>query len=238
MNMEDLKTKLAASERIAVLTGAGISSESGIPTFRGEGGLWETFRAEDLATPEAFARDPAFVWRWYEMRREYCQKAQPNAGHCALARLESSASEVRIFTQNVDGLHQRAGSAAVVELHGNLFTGRCTVCGRIKKGLDSPLAQIPPWCPGCGGLLRPDVLWFGEHYDAAILEEALQFLRRSNVVLIVGTSAAVSVPAQLAQEAMQYGAFSIEVNPQETMLSAWVDCHLSGNAGEVLPKLV
>ena len=166
---------LRGAQRIAVLTGAGISAESGVPTFRGEDGLWRQFRAEDLATPEAFARDPRTVWEWYDWRRGIISKVKPNPGHTVLARWEKKLPEFKLITQNVDGLHARAGSTGIVELHGNIWKTRCTKEETVADNLEVPLKQIPPACPACGALLRPHIVWFGEsrpgHSPARLLRE-------------------------------------------------------------------
>lgn len=234
------KQKISQSNQISLLTGAGISAESGIPTFRGQGGLWKNYRPEELATPEAFHRDPGLVWEWYEMRREICQKASPNPGHIALAELEKVHPRVHLFTQNVDGLHRKAGSRKITELHGNIFTARCTDqkhCGHIEENLPYPLEKIPPDCPKCEKMMRPHILWFGETYDPHTLEESIEYLRNSDLILIIGTSGQVTVPVYLAQEAIRAGAYSIEINPEESTLSGSVDLSLRGKSGEILPKL-
>lgn len=236
--MEKAIQKINQASRISILTGAGISAESGIPTFRGNGGLWRNFRAEELATPEAFQRDPVLVWEWYEMRRQICKKAEPNPGHRAIAELEKRTSNFRLFTQNVDGLHKRAGSKKITELHGNIFTGRCTNCRCLEENLDTPLSNLPPECPVCGNHLRPHILWFGETYDQEMLSESIEFLRKTDLILIIGTSGQVTVPVYLAQEAMRAGAFSIEINPEESTLTDSVDISLRGKSGEILPRLV
>lgn len=238
MTMEEILNRIKVAKQISVLSGAGISAESGIPTFRGTGGLWRNFRAEELATPEAFRRDPVLVWEWYEMRRQICQKAEPNPGHIAIAELENRIPEFQLFTQNVDGLHRKAGSQKITELHGNIFTGRCTKCGHREENLDTPLPKLPPECPICGSNMRPHILWFGETYDQKMLTESIDFLKRSDLILIIGTSGQVTVPVYLAQEAIRAGAFSIEINPEESTLTNSVDISLRGKSGEILHRLV
>lgn len=224
-------------KRIVVLTGAGISSESGIPTFRGEGGLWRTYRAEDLATPQAFRKDPKLVWEWYDWRRGICKNAEPNAGHLALARLEASGCEFTLITQNVDGLHARAGSRNVVELHGSIWRGFCVDCGK-QIPLDvTPLEGIPPVC-GCGGLIRPAVLWFGEMYDRGLLERAYGAMNSAGLVLVVGTSGAVTVPVDLARTAGQLGARIVEFNVEESGVTGFADEWIRGPSGSTLPAFV
>jgi len=221
---------------VAVLTGAGISAESGIPTFRGAGGLWRQYRAEDLATPEAFARDPRLVWEWYDWRRGLIAAAQPNAGHVALAELERRARHFTLITQNVDGLHDRAGSRNILKLHGDIWTVRCLGCGREQRDERVPLPELPPRC-GCGALLRPGVVWFGEMLPPGVWEAAEAAARKAGVFLVVGTSAVVYPAAGLAWTAKAAGAKVIEVNLEETPFSAHTDCSLRGRAGDLLPRL-
>ncbi len=231
--------RLRQATRILALTGAGISAESGIPTFReAQTGLWQRYNPLDLATPEAFARDPDTVWRWYQWRRELVDAAQPNAGHCALARWEQLAGEGWLLaTQNVDGLHQRAGSRAVVELHGNL---QRTVCAGYRHVFDPVAARAatPPECPRCGAPGRPDVVWFGETLPEDAYGKALEAAERADVVLSVGTSSLVHPAAGLPLLAADNGALLLEVNPQPTPLTAHADCSLRGTAAAVLPALV
>lgn len=228
---------VAGASRFAVLTGAGISAESGLATFRGPDGLWEGHRVEDVATPEAFARDPELVWRFYNARRKAARTAEPNAGHLALARLEASGRRVRVLTQNVDGLHQRAGSRKVTELHGSLWRVRCAVCGETTT--EQPLElPILPYCSYCKGLLRPDIVWFGEMLDPADLYAAERALTECEVFLVIGTSAQVQPAASFAFLAAERGKSVIEVNTQATPLSGAVTLSLIGPAGEILPRLV
>ncbi len=222
---------------LTALTGAGISAESGIPTFRGPGGLWKRFRPEDLATPEAFARDPKLVWEWYDWRRTLIAAAQPNAGHAALAALERAKPSFTLITQNVDGLHERAGSRNVVKLHGDLWTLRCTVCRRERRDERVPLPELPPRCE-CGAPLRPGVVWFGEMLPPDAWERAEAATRAANVFLVVGTSAVVHPAAGLIPLAASSGARVIECNMEETPFSAQVDRAFRGAAGELLPQLV
>ncbi len=225
-------TRIVQAQRLLVLTGAGVSAESGIPTFRGSGGLWREHRAEELATPEAFARDPALVGEWYQWRRSICNEAQPNPAHRVIAALEERVPTFLLATQNVDGLHQRAGSEQLIALHGNIDDARCTHCSNIfDLGTDPP--AMPP-CPACGALSRPHILWFGEQYWPGTLETAWAYAARADAVLVVGTSGAVGPPAYLALEAIQRGAFSLEVNPQPSSLSDAVDLHLQTGAVEAL----
>jgi NAD-dependent deacetylase len=236
-DLETARSRLARADSVAVLTGAGISAESGVPTFRGEGGLWENHRPEDLATPGAFARDPDLVWRWYYWRRELISKCMPNPAHEALAGLEAKRPGFTLITQNVDGLHRLAGSRDPLEVHGSIWRLRCTSCGlvwedRQAKGPDKPV------CPDCGGLARPDVVWFGESLDPELLDAAWRAVRQADFMLVAGTSAVVQPVAGLAGAAKEAGAFVVEVNLDPTPNTAWVDIPLLGKAGEILPRLV
>jgi len=228
---------LRAAQRIAVLTGAGISAESGVPTFRGEDGLWRQFRAEDLATPEAFARDPKTVWEWYDWRRGIIGKVNPNPGHMVLAQWEKKLSGFKLITQNVDGLHARAGSTKILELHGNIWKTRCTKEETVAENLEVPLKQIPPACPACGALLRPHIVWFGESLDPDILRRAIGASSLCDVMLVVGTSAFVQPAASLPLRASAAGAKIIEINPDPTPLTHYADVSLHGKAGEILPRI-
>jgi NAD-dependent deacetylase len=227
---------MARAASIAVLTGAGISAESGIPTFRGPGGAWEKFRLEDVATRAGFDRDPVKVWQWYGLRRATIDSAQPNAGHRALAELEPRTPRFTLVTQNIDGLHQRAGNRNVLEIHGNIWTLRCTRCHR--EWLDSmvPLPLLPR-CE-CGGLARPAVVWFGELLPQDVWNMAEQATANSEVFLVVGTSAVVYPAAGLIELAHRSGARVIEVNTEPTAMSAVADCSILGAAGEILPRLL
>jgi NAD-dependent deacetylase len=222
---------------VAVLTGAGISAESGVPTFRGAGGLWRRYRAEDLATPQAFERDPALVWEWYLWRRGLIETAQPNAGHVALAAFEERAHEFTLVTQNVDGLHDRAGSKRIVKLHGDIWETRCLNCGAERRDDRTEYDVMPPRCE-CGGVLRPAVVWFGEGLPPPAWMAAEHAVRKAQAVLVVGTSAVVYPAASLAPMAKSCGAKVIEVNTEETPFSAMVDWSLRGESGQILPKLL
>jgi len=225
------------AQSIAVLTGAGISAESGIPTFRGPGGLWNNRRPEDLATPQAFARDPKLVWEWYVWRRERVAAARPNPGHQALAKLEARGVQCTLITQNVDGLHRAAGSRNLLELHGNLWRERCVVCGREVENHDSAARPLPPRC-SCGGMLRPGVVWFGEALPAAAIELAVQAAQHCDVFLVCGTSVVVYPAAALPQRAIAAGARVIEVNLEETPFSQFAHVSLRGKCGELLPQII
>src|SRR5690349_6991927 len=216
-------------QRIVVMTGAGVSAESGIPTFRGPGGLWRNFRPEDLATPEAFRRDPRLVWEWYEWRRGLIRDAQPNAAHEALARL----SDAVIVTQNVDGLHARAGSTDVVELHGNIFRVRCMREGNARMHAE-PFADIPPHCD-CGALLRPDVVWFGESLQHEPVARAVGSIRTADVLLVIGTSGVVYPAAGFVT---MHEGLSIEINPDVSGVSSACTYAIPARAGEATPAIV
>jgi NAD-dependent deacetylase len=228
---------LHGARKVAVLTGAGISAESGIPTFRGAGGLWRQFRPEDLATPEAFASDPVLVWEWYDWRRGLIAATRPNAGHLALVELQRRVGSFQLITQNVDGLHRRAGSEGVICLHGDIWILRCTGCHRAAPDYRAKLDPLPPYCQ-CGRMQRPGVVWFGEMLPQAAWAAAEKAAREADVFLIVGTSAAVMPAGGLASVAHRRGAKVIEVNAEETWISGSVDLSLRGPAGEILPALV
>jgi len=229
---------LRASEKIAALTGAGVSQESGLRTFRDKlDGLWAQYRPEDLATPEAFARDPELVWEFYAMRRLKGSEVKPNAGHTALAEMERRVPRFTLITQNVDGLHQSAGSRNVVELHGNITRARCSKgCGVFTEWEDSP--GVVPVCPECGAKLRPDVVWFGEMLPEMELAAAMQAAKTCQVFFSIGTSALVQPAAALPLLAKQAGAVLVEVNTDETPLTPSVDYFLQGKSGEILPGLL
>ena len=229
---------LRGARHVTALTGAGISAESGVPTFRdAQTGLWVKYRSEDLATPEAFQRNPQLVWEWYAWRRELIARAAPNAGHQALVEMETRLLKFTLITQNVDGLHQRAGSIAVIELHGNITRTKCFQEGTIVESW-AETDQTPPRCPQCGGLLRPDVVWFGESVPPDALWAAIETARACDVFFAIGTSALVQPAALLPLEALQHGATVVEVNPDVTPLSAHVTYVLHGPAGQVLPAVV
>ncbi|NPB03847.1 MAG: NAD-dependent deacylase [Thermotogae bacterium] len=209
--------------RIVFFTGAGVSAESGIPTFRGKGGLWERFKVEELATPEGFAKDPAKVWKWYDLRRKIIAEAQPNDAHKLMALIEKEHGDVWVITQNVDGLHRRAGSENVLELHGNIWKVRCTACGISYYEFKTPLEEYPPRCRECGGILRPDVVWFGEPLPPGVLEKAWELSRTSDLFVVAGTSALVYPAAQLPFIAKEGGAYVIEINPESTPVSRIAD---------------
>lgn len=222
---------------VAVLTGAGISAESGLPTFRGAGGWWKNYRAENLATPEAFQKNPRLVWEWYNHRRDLVGQHAPNPGHLALAQLESLCKTFALITQNVDGYHQRAGSANVSELHGNVMKSRCSGCGHeCEAGMENWKDGLP-YC-SCGALYRPGVVWFGETLPATALQNAFVAAENSRFLFVVGTSSVVYPAAALPQLALERGAYVVEINDEATPLTPRADEFLQGRAGEILPALV
>jgi NAD-dependent deacetylase len=238
-DLERAAALLRGADRVAVLTGAGVSAESGVPTFRDAGGLWEGHRVEDVATPEAFARDPVLVWRFYNLRRAGLRTVRPNPGHHALAALEERLGSERfaLITQNVDGLHRAAGSRNVLEVHGSIARVRCTGCRRVEDRPDEELGERPK-CPACGGLLRPDVVWFNEMLPEDVWEQAVTAARQCRCFLVVGTSAVVYPAAGLVGLARAGGARVIEVNLTATPVSERVDIGLYGPSGQILPRLV
>lgn len=229
---------LRDAERVAVLTGAGVSAESGVPTFRDAGGLWEGHRVEEVATPSAFARDPVLVWRFYNARRAALRAVRPNPGHHALARLEERLGPGRLtlITQNVDGLHRAAGSRHVLEVHGSLARVRCTGCRRVEERADD-LDDLPR-CRDCDAPLRPDVVWFEEMLPEDVWRQAVAAASTCECFLVVGTSAVVYPAAGLIDTARGNGAPVVEVNLKPTAVSHRVDVGLYGPSGEVLPRLV
>lgn len=234
----ELVDRLRAAKRVTILTGAGVSAESGVPTFRdAQTGLWAKYRAEDLATPNAFRRNPRLVWEWYEWRRKLVSDARPNQGHFALAEMEKLFPDFQLITQNVDGLHQRAGSQRVIELHGNITRTKCFDEGTIVQKWETTL-DVPPRCPTCGGLLRPDVVWFEEPLPELELEKANRATANCECFLSIGTSTVVYPAASLPFEALRSGALVVEINPQPTPFTEHAHFVLDGKAGAVLPKLL
>lgn len=231
-----LRRHLAGRGPIVALTGAGVSAESGLATFRGPGGLWEGRDPMELATPQAFERDPLLVWRFYAWRRARAVEARPNPAHEALAALERARPDTRIVTQNVDGLHERAGSRAVLRLHGSLWRVRCVAEGRENEDLRRELSSLPPRC-GCGALLRPAVVWFGEVLSPDVLAAAQAAMREAAVVVVAGTSSLVWPAAGLPGLAQTAGAYVVEVNPETTPLSEDADEVLRAPAAVALPLL-
>ena len=234
--MEALIARLRAARSLFVLTGSGISAESGLPTFRGAGGLWRSRRVEELASPQGFDRDPVLVWTWYNQRLAAHRSARPNAGHDALARLETLSGDFTLATQNVDSLHLRAGSRRVLELHGNLREARCTDCG-VRRPLDADGLPLDEIDHACGGRMRPCVVWFGESLPADMWAHAEQAAARADVILVVGTSAVVYPAAALATQYAR-GAYVVEINPEATPMSDAVDLALRETAASALPRIV
>jgi NAD-dependent deacetylase len=232
-----LISALRSASQMVVLTGSGISAESGVPTFReAQTGFWERFDPQELATPEAFDRDPELVWDWYAWRRDLVAQAAPNPGHLALAEMQELDQNLTLVTQNVDGLHQRAGSRDVVELHGNIGRTKCSVEGVEVEEFEE--SRSPPVCPSCGAPLRPDVVWFGEMLPPGALDAASEAARNADLFLSIGTSSFVYPAAALPYEALESGATLVEINPGETPLTPHADYALRGPAGDVLPRLI
>jgi NAD-dependent deacetylase len=249
--LEDAKALLASARAVCVLSGAGVSAESGVPTFRGEGGLWKSHSPEELATPHAFRRDPRLVWEWYDWRRGKIRACKPNPGHEALARFALAGRSMRIVTQNVDGLHEAAARevagggdpspALPLELHGSIFRVRCTRCTYKIPHREPITTDTPddlPRCPVCSALLRPDVVWFGESLDPGILSEAFRVAKASDVCLVVGTRALVHPAASVPLATHEGGGSIVEVNPTDTPLTDLARVALRGMSGEVLPRLL
>ncbi len=230
------RAALRKARSVAVLTGAGVSAESGIPTFRSTGGYWRNFRFEDLATPEGFARDPKLVWEFYEARRRDMSLAKPNAGHQALVEIERRVETFTLITQNIDGLHTLAGSKNVICLHGDIWKIRCIRCSYSRTDRE-PLADLPPYCK-CGAMLRPAVVWFGEQLPEGAIEAATRAVLAADVFIVAGTSAQVYPAAGLIPLAVRQGAKVIEINPEATDFSEDVSWSLRGPSAEILPSLL
>lgn len=261
--LEEARRLLSGARRVVILTGAGISAESGVPTFRGDGGLWKSHRPQELATPQAFQRDPRLVWEWYQWRRDLISGCAPNAGHRALARFalarhEHGSWRTALVTQNVDGLHEVAAEeeaaalsdasrvsdpspALPLELHGALFRNRCSACGRRSGGreaVDATSEETLPRCSACSGMLRPDVVWFGESLDPEVISTAFERARAADVCLVVGTSAVVHPAASVPLATLEGGGELVEVNPEATPLTRHAAVALRGPSGEILPALL
>jgi NAD-dependent deacetylase len=237
MFLHDLREKLWLAKRVTVLTGAGVSAESGVPTFRGEGGLWRHYRAVELATPEGFAKDPELVWEFYNWRREKVGSCSPNPGHFALAEMEDRIPHFTLITQNIDGLHNKAGSRNIIELHGNMWKVRCTWCGAVTEDLRMDLPKKPT-CEACGSLLRPHVVWFGEMLDPMVLKTAYEAVRSCDLMMVIGTSGTVQPAASMGAHAKRNGAWVAEINLEPTPYSDVYDISIQGKSGEILPQLV
>jgi NAD-dependent deacetylase len=234
----ELLRRLTTAKRVTVLTGAGVSAESGVPTFRdAQTGLWAKYTPEELATPTAFRRNPRLVWEWYAWRRKLVADAKPNPAHVALAKMEKLFPQFHLITQNVDGLHQRGGSTRVIELHGNISRTKCFDEGTIVTSWKDT-GDVPPKCPACGGLLRPDVVWFEEALPEAEIERAAAASLNCDVFFSIGTSTVVHPAAALPHGALHSGATLVEINPQPTPLTAHAQFALAGAAGVVLPELL
>jgi NAD-dependent deacetylase len=235
---EPLRERLTGARHVMALTGAGISAESGLATYRDpQTGLWARFLPQELATPEAFHRRPRLIWEWYASRRQLVERAEPNGGHRALAAMEQRVPRFTLVTQNIDGLHQRAGSRRVIELHGNITRTRCSGAGHFVDSWPAT-DEVPPRCPQCGEPLRPDVVWFGEMLPPAAWEAAAAAAQDCDVCLVIGTSAVVQPAALLPELAQRAGAMLVEINPEPTPLTARADVALTGPAGTMLPELV
>ena len=229
---------LRSASSIFVMTGAGVSAESGVPTFRGKDGLWKNYSVHDLATPEAFKKDPILVWEWYRWRQNIILKAQPNPAHYSIAEFERMYEHFLLLTQNVDDLHRRAGSSRILEIHGNIFRARCIDCGKeIPFTFTYEAHDDLPRC-GCGGLLRPDVVWFGEAIPSGVWVESLEYLDTAEVALFCGTSGIVWPAAALPGVAKELGLRTIEINLEPTPFSRIVDVSIMTKAGEMLPLIV
>lgn len=249
--LDEARDLLDRAEKVCVLSGAGVSAESGVPTFRGEGGLWNNYRAEELATPQAFRRDPRLVWEWYDWRRGLIRDCRPNPGHEALARLALGSRSVSVVTQNVDGLHEAAARAVAgsrdpspalpLEVHGSIFRVKCTSCTYQiphRDPIRSESVDVLPKCPVCRSLLRPAVVWFGESLDPRVLTAAFDAAGAASVCIVAGTSALVQPAASVPLATLEGGGRIIEVNPDQTPLTSSCAVSLRGSSGEVLPLLV
>ncbi len=235
---KELLNRLKHAEHILFFTGAGISAESGIPTFRGEDGLWNKFKPEELANFDAFLRNPDLVWEWYEYRRKIVREAQPNNAHYAIARFERFYKDVTVVTQNVDNLHNRAGSSNVLELHGNIEKNYCLECGKRYDFHEFPDTHKVPVCEKCGGKIRPDVVWFGEMLPAETFAKAEQKAAQSDICFVVGTSAVVYPAIGIAYRAKEFGAYTVEINVETTQFSSAADETFIGKSGEILSDIL
>ncbi len=231
----EAKNIIEQASSLSVLTGAGISSESGIPTFRGEEGLWKNYSPQELASPEAFRRDPSLVWEWYDWRRKIIHGATPNAGHTALSRLEEEKDRFTLITQNIDGLHQKAGNRNIIEIHGSIWELRCTNCSYTIKNYEVPLDPLPPVCDRCDAIMRPGTVWFGEIIPMSVIDKTILAIEESEVMLIVGTSGVVEPAASMGLMAKQSEKKVIEINLDQTPNSSIYDVSIQAKSGEVLP---
>jgi NAD-dependent deacetylase len=235
-NMEMIKALLFDAQRVVVLTGAGVSAESGVPTFRGKDGLWKSYRPEDLARPDAFEAHPELVWEFYNWRRNLVKNCEPNPAHFAIMEMEKHIPNFLIITQNVDGLHAKSGSKRLMEMHGSLWQLKCTTCTYARED-HSELPDMPE-CPVCGHLLRPGVVWFGEPLIPGVLKLAIDQINQTEVFLSIGTSNLVQPAASFYQLAKDHGAVTIEINLEPTPNTGFMDFALHGKAGDILPELV
>lgn len=239
MDSEDLiletKELVENANFITVLTGAGISAESGIPTFRGTDGLWKNFRPDEIASPQAFKDNPEFVWEWYDYRRKIISESKPNPGHFALAELERQKENLTLITQNIDGLHQIAGSQNIVEMHGNIWETRCEKCGVVEKNYEVPLSKLPPLCKKCGQIARPNVVWFEEVIPIRVIDSILLAIEQCDLMLIIGTSGIVEPAASMGLVAKQSNKKVVEINLENTPNTGLYDISLQGKSGEILP---
>lgn len=234
----ELQTKLRSAHHITIMTGAGISAESGIPTFRdAQTGLWSKYDPQELATPQAFLRNPKLVWNWYAWRRELIARVKPNAGHFALVQLQELVPKFTLITQNIDGLHEAAGSTDLIELHGNIARTKCFDEGRIINAWPET-AETPPRCPHCGGMLRPDVVWFNESLPEKAIHQAYSASQTCDLFFSIGTSALVQPAASLAHEARLSGATLVEINLEPTPLTSYANFVFHGSAAILLPALI
>ncbi len=236
-NKTELLEKLKATKKILFFTGAGISAESGISTFRGAGGIWNKLKPEELANFNAFLKNPDMVWEWYQYRRKIINETKPNPGHISIAEFQNYFDEVVVSTQNVDNLHRRAGSKIVYELHGNIERNYCINCRKNYNSPDFNFTDKAPRCK-CGGLIRPDIVWFGEYLPQDVFSASEKAAEECDVCFVVGTSAVVYPAAQIPILAKRYGAYLVEVNIEETELTNMADLSLIGKSGEVLPQIL
>ncbi len=235
MSIDCAANMIANAKYLIALSGSGISKESNVPTFRGEDGLWNEYDVMELATPQAFANNPTLVWEWYSWRQGLIASCEPNPAHRTLAKWESNNLLKCLITQNVDGLHSRAGSNNILEVHGNLWKLKCSSCEH-RDFLNSP-AEVAPKCPMCESFLRPDVVWFGEQLNPCILSDVYTQLEKSEICIVIGTSALIQPAASFPLIVKQRGGTIIEVNIEPTPLTSYADIHLQGKAGEIMPTL-
>ena len=230
--------RIREAGKIVVLTGAGVSAESGISTFRDKDGWWSKYDPTELASPSGFERDPALVWQWYQYRRGKIRDNEPNAGHYALSELERMTPEFTLITQNVDRYHQQAGSKNIIELHGNIIENKCYSCGVMHRGNVDEEGKEPENCEECGGLIRPNVVWFGESLPHGAIERAQEETEEADIFMSIGTSAMVYPAAELPMLAKRSGVYAIEINSERTVISDYMDMHLHGKSGEILKEIV